>query len=59
MLKYIPLILLIVFSNAQDNILANYFARPISIILVIFILMGLFLPALKKIYNRRKNAQTN
>ena len=37
-----------IIGNAQDNILANYFARPISIILVIFILMGLFLPALKK-----------
>ena len=48
-----------IIGNAQDNILANYFARPISIILVIFILMGLFLPTLKKIYNRRKNAQTN
>ena len=45
-----------IIGNAQDNILANYFARPISIILVFFILMGLFLPALKKIYKRRKNA---
>ena len=35
------------------------YLRPISIILVIFILMGLFLPALKKVYNRRKNAKIN
>jgi putative tricarboxylic transport membrane protein len=45
-----------IIGNAQDNILANYFARPISIVLVFFIIMGLFLPTLKRIYNRRKNA---
>ena len=45
-----------IIGNAQENILANYFARPISIALVFFIIMGLFLPTLKRIYNRRKNA---
>jgi len=45
-----------IIGNAQENILANYFARPISIALVFLIIMGLFLPTLKRIYNRRKNA---
>ena len=45
-----------IIGNAQENILANYFARPISIALVFLIIMGLFLPTLKRIYNRKKNA---
>ena len=45
-----------IIGSAQENIFANYFARPISIVLVFFIIMGLFLPTLKRIYNRRKNA---
>ena len=44
-----------IIGNAQENILANYFARPISIALVFLIIMGLFLPTLKRIYNRKKN----
>ena len=43
-----------IIGNAQENIIANYFAKPISIILVILILMGLFLPTLKKIYNKKR-----
>ena len=45
-----------IIGNAQENILANYFARPISIALVFLIIMGLFFPTLKRIYNRKKNA---
>ena len=43
-----------IIGNAQENIIANYFAKPISIVLVILILMGLFLPTLKKIYNKKR-----
>jgi putative tricarboxylic transport membrane protein len=43
-----------IIGNAQENILANYFARPISFILVLLIIVSLFMPAIKKIYKRRK-----
>ena len=48
-----------IIGNAQENIIANYFARPISIVLVALILMGLFLPSIKKIYNRKKVTQND
>ena len=43
-----------IIGNAQDNILANYFARPISIALVLMILMGLFFPTIKQYFFKRK-----
>ena len=43
-----------IIGNAQENILANYFARPISIALVLMILMGLFFPTIKQYFFKRK-----
>jgi putative tricarboxylic transport membrane protein len=43
-----------IIGNAQDNIIANYFARPISFILVLLIIISLFFPAIKKIITKRK-----
>jgi putative tricarboxylic transport membrane protein len=43
-----------IIGNAQENIIANYFARPISFVLVLLIIVSLFMPAIKKIYKRRK-----
>jgi len=43
-----------IIGNAQDNVIANYFARPISFILVLLIIISLFFPAIKKIIDKRK-----
>ena len=43
-----------IIGNAQGSIVANYFARPISFVLVLLIIISLFLPAVKKLYKRRK-----
>jgi len=43
-----------IIGNAQGSIVANYFARPISFVLVLLIIVSLFLPAVKKLYKRKK-----
>ena len=42
-----------IIGSAQGSVVANYFARPISFVLVLLIIMSLFFPALKKIYKKR------
>ena len=43
-----------IIGNAQEAIFANYFGRPISIVIIFMILVGLFYPTLKEKFFKKK-----